>query len=314
MATKYACDMSFIASLGTIIYSKLFLDYHQIKISRSYTSTNNENLIDGDYSKFKNYFQFAKFAFIKKDISWVSLNNVPVPSLNKHNILLLHNVFYLYSLQELFKCREVIPFKFYFKYFYVRFALKYFNIKEVYVQTKFMRRRLKKLYKGNINVLSKDLYFEFLEGKVGQSLCSVEGIDILIIGGSEKHKEVKPLLEKMAKLNVKGKVLNIYFIGTFEEAFIEKINSFGSFNFCCLNQLSHLDYLSYLNSARCCIIPSRHESLNLGLLECQYFKKEFFVRKADYSQELATDEHIYSNMEELIMKLNNKLENVQATI
>ena len=96
-------DSSFVKSMGTKIYSQIFIEFIVSKMN-----VKTINYMSGNYVI--NLLHYVWKAD-KKDII-LAINNVPPISLNRNTMLLLHNIFYLFSRKRAFSKYTLYRFSF----------------------------------------------------------------------------------------------------------------------------------------------------------------------------------------------------------
>lgn len=308
MVSKYACDFSFCKSKGTLIFANNFIEKETFDIE-FYVKRYQDKILKKDVNikEFKNYIIIILYALFNPKVKWLSLNNLPILSLNKNNVLLLHNVFYTYSIFELIKLGSIISLPFYLKWLYFRFFLKVFPPKKIYVQTKFMKKRVRKFYSNKIKIIPQSYLYNNIKEYTKISKCSnYSSLDeeyIFFIGGTEPHKMVRETINYLLKKKWNKKI-NFLIIGNFQ------VNDFicnENVNLIVKQEISHNLYLQIIKDSLFCIISSAHESLCIPLLECKILNKEYLVFNSEYSRELSEDNHIYLDHIDLFTKMETYL-------
>jgi len=305
MVSKYVCDASFCRSKGTLLYAKSFVEYLGLDIRTIINRKNDAEIkLNVEANKiFKSYIIMILFSIFNPNLKWVSLNNLPALSFNRNNILLIHNVFYTYNLYELTKNRKFFPSSFFLKWMYFRLGIYMFPPKVIYVQTDFMKRKIKKFYSLNIIVLPNLLSNEIKKNDNLYSCKSKEPFTpedyIFFIGGKEPHKMVVEAVNGFLKSDL-DRQYNILVIGDFNKSdFV--INERVKIKI--KKTMSHLEYMKVIENSELCIIPSKHESLCMPLLECEIIGKKCLVAKAEYSLELSPQKYIFNGYNDLTNKV-----------
>ena len=153
-------DSSFVKSMGTKIYPQIFIEFIVSKMN-----VKTINYMSGNYVI--NLLHYVWRAD-KKDII-LAINNVPPISLNRNTMLLLHNIFYLFSRKELFQNMRYTGLVFVFKYVYFWTIMTLFPPKEIYVQSQLMFERVPEKLKSRVTILNKKIYLDYLH-KMRQTL------------------------------------------------------------------------------------------------------------------------------------------------
>ena len=274
--------------MGTKIYSQIFIEFIVSKMN-----VKTINYMSGNYVI--NLLHYVWRAD-KKDII-LAINNVPPISLNRNTMLLLHNIFYLFSRKELFQNIRYTGLVFVFKYVYFWTIMTLFPPKEIYVQSQLMFERVPEKLKSRVTILNKKIYLDYLhKNETNFNSSQDQNIDILITGGIEKHKnnhEIISLLDNFISRPTK--------IHCSERLKLQFRNENISFSDLIPN--SHSEYVALLRASKNIIVGTLFDSFNMNIQECEMLRSTYFVQKSEASDEFATNGVIFSNMFELEEKL-----------
>lgn len=304
MAIKLVIDGCFVRSLGSIKVASNIIEALRSKFTQIelVILRRDENLfkseINHDFitlTKVSNYFEgFKKFLFFKNKTSIITINNLPSISPFAHQrVLLLHNIFYVYSIKELFDKRNLVPKFFIFKYIYFHIFARVIPPSKILVQTNFMKKRVKQM-------LGQDSYV--IETFQHNPLSVIEfdhqfRYDILVIGGNGAHKNVLNtvgcLNESINLMEKKiGNVMRIGVVGSEEIGVNFSSQSQSKFDF--LGTISSSEILETIKSSKVCLIPSLAESYCFPVIEVADMKRPLVVVNEEYSRELLKTAYFYS--------------------
>ncbi|MCK8087075.1 hypothetical protein [Vibrio sp. 1CM8B] len=302
--SKYVCDASFCRSQGTLLYARKFIThfFFDINILVNRKKDIEASIDTKGHKVFRNYIGVIFYALFHPKIKWISINNIPIASFNKNNILLLHNIFYTYSFHELISNKSCISVSFFFKWFYFRTVLMIFPPSAVYVQTKFMKKRLSRFCSSLIK-LAPNFYNDIpttnnAQFNINLDLSYIDDY-IFFLGGREPHKMVVDTLNGFLKSNLKHNY-RILVVGCFTISdFVrnERVKIMIKSN------TSHIEYLKLIHNSSLCVVTSKHESLCMPLLECASMRKKCFVASAEYSLELAKKSDVFDSHRDLVDKV-----------
>jgi hypothetical protein len=274
---KLVVDGTFVASLGSFHVLRFLIDeckekfdlIHLYVLERDFAI--NQRVFNRDmqftFSAVPHYFRLLTI-WMSLDPSTVvlTLNNLPpfCPVVKKR-IVLIHNIFYLYTLQELFEKRSIVPKWFFPKYLYFRFVFIICPPSLVLVQTRFMQKRVESLLGHESSIVNT------VAASDGSAtvMCRHDDprekrFDVAILGGPGKHKNLDAVLRCLArdmhKLNqVANGKCNIIVIGVDQPN--EHTDDMVDVNIEFSGIIEHSAVAPIIRASKVCLVSSLAESL-----------------------------------------------------
>lgn len=304
MALKLVIDGCFVNSSGSVnvvlnIVEELKYNFEHIEIitlERDLPLFLNESSInDITVTSVSNYMEgIWKLMWLKGETTVLSLNNIPtIAPFLKKRVMLLHNIFYVYSLKELFLKRKIIRKPFFLRYIFFHIFVRIFRPSKIMVQTHFMKDRVKKNVNQDscvVNTVKSDF----------ESICekSIDiKYDLLIIGGNETHKNILNTLNFLNDHidNIESIFTNKLRIGVigYNKVNSQSFNKKFKSNFHLLGIISQSEVLKCIKSSKVCLIPSLAESYCLSIMEVVNLKKPLVIIDEEYSRELLKSAYFY---------------------
>jgi hypothetical protein len=311
MAMKLVVDGTFVASLGSIQVLRFLVDECRTKCNLIHLY-----VLERDFEANKRVFipdvQFTFSAvphYLRLLITWtsldpstvvLSLNNLPpLCPVIKKRIVLIHNIFYLYTLKELFIKRAIVPKRFFPKYLYFRFIFIVCPPSLVLVQTRFMQQRLTSLL-GHESSIVNTIAACDVSMTSAHPTDSPKDIrfDIAIVSGEAKHKNLDTVLRCLARdmhrLNqaVNGKC-RIVVIGMNQP--VPDVTDFVDENIEYTGIIEQWAVASIIQASRVCLVSSLAESLCLPVFDVALEGKPLVVQREEYSEELLSFAYFYDD-------------------
>lgn len=304
MALKLVIDGCFVSSSGSVnvalnIIEELKYDFEHVEIiilKRDLPLFINEPSTKGiTVTSVSNYLEgIWKFMWLKGEAIVLSLNNTPtIAPFLKKRVMLLHNIFYVYSLREFILKRKILRKFFFLRYVFFHIFVRIFRPSEILVQTNFMKNRVKlNVNQDSYVVNTVQSEFEPISEK-----NLVIKYDLLIIGGNEIHKNVLNTLNFLNDHinNIRSIFANKLRIGVvgYNEINLESFNKKFKNNFQLLGVIDQSEVLQCIKSSRVCLIPSLAESYCLPIMEVVNLKKPLVIIDEEYSRELLRSAYFY---------------------
>ena len=311
MAMKLVVDGTFVASLGSIQVLRFLIDecrakcnlIHLYVLERDFET--NERVFTPDvqftFSAVPHYLRLL-IIWMSLDPSTVvlSLNNLPpLCPVIKKRIVLIHNIFYLYTLKELFKKRAIVPKRFFPKYLYFHFVFKVCPPSLVLVQTRFMQQRVTSLLGHESSIVNTMAAFDVsTTGTRPTDSPKDMRFDIAIVSGEAKHKNLDTVLRCLARdrhrLNqaANGKC-HIVVIGMNQPA--EHTDDLVDTSIEYTGIIEQWAVAPIIQASRVCLVSSLAESLCLPVFEVALEGKPLVIQREEYSEELLSFAYFYDD-------------------